>query len=366
MIKYFFISIMLIHGLIHVMGFTKAFGYGNFSQLSKEISKPMGYLWLLVAIIFVVAVIFHLFKSENWMYFSIIAVVLSQILISTNWQDAKFGSVANLMILIVSFIAIFEVNFKNTYKKEVQIGLEISENMPTSLLTESDLLNLPEPVKKYIRYTGFIGKAKINNFKVKFSGKIRGDLKAEWMILDSEQYNFMKIPTRLFFLDAIMKKLPVAGFHSFKNGDAYMDIRLLSIFKVQYQSGKEMGISETVTFFNDMCCMAPGSLIDKRIAWLKVNGNTVYASFTNNGITIFAWLYFNERGELVNFTSEDRYATRENLPLKQYKWSTPLRDYKEINGYKLASYAEAIYGYPEGDFTYATFTLKEVDYNLTK
>ena len=41
-----------------------------------------------------------------------------------------------------------------------------------------------------------------------------------------------------------------------------------------------------------------------------------------------------------------------------------MRDYKDINGYRLASYAEAIYTYPEGDFTYATFTLKDIGYNL--
>jgi hypothetical protein len=80
------------------------------------------------------------------------------------------------------------------------------------------------------------------------------------MPFTSEQYNFMDASTRLFFMKAVMKGLPLSGFHSFTNGDAFMDIRLLSLFKVQYQSGKEMGIAETVTFFNDMCCMAPASL----------------------------------------------------------------------------------------------------------
>ncbi len=206
----------------------------------------------------------------------------------------------------------------------------------------------------------------MNNFRVNFSGKIRANAKSDWMQLSSEQYNFIETPTRLFYLDAVMKYMPVAGFHCFKNGVAFMDIRLLSMFKVEYQEGDKMDISETVTFFNDMCCMAPASLIDKRIVWLEVGENKVKASFTNNGITISAWLYFNEKGELVNFVSEDRYALGENGTIAQHKWSTPLRDYKTINGYKLASYAETIYTYPEGDFTYATFTLKNIGYNLKK
>ncbi len=365
MLRYIFIVLLFLHGIVHLLGFLSAFGNKGFFPLAKEISKPVGSLWLLVTILFVMTILLYVFKNSTWVYLSIITVIISQILILMNWQDAKFGTIPNIMILIVAVVGIFEVNFRNSYRKEVSQGLEQNGFTTESILQEIDLLHLPQPVQKYLRFVGCVGKPKISNFKIEFSGKIRGDAKADWMVLTSEQYNFIKTPTRLFFLDATMKKMPVAGFHSFKNGIAFMDIRLFSIFKVQYQSGKEMGISETVTFFNDMCCMAPATLIDKRIKWVIVNEDKVKASFTNNGITIFAWLYFNEKGELVNFTSEDRYAIRENLPLKQYKWSTPLRDYKNVNGYQLASYAEAIYSYPEGDFTYATFNLKDVVYNCT-
>ena len=254
----------------------------------------------------------------------------------------------------------------NEYRNEVKIGLEESNKTPNAVLTEAEIAYLPEPVRKYILYAGCIGKPTVNNFRVDFSGKIRDHKNPVWMELTSEQYNFIKTPTRLFYLDAAMKGLPVAGFHCYKNGVAHMDIKLLSIFEVEYLKGKEMNISETVTFFNDLCVMAPAALIDKRIKWLETVGNKVKASFTNNGITISAWLYFNEKRELVNFVSEDRSALVENGEMIKLKWSTPLRDYKEINGYRLASYAEAIYTYPDGDFTYATFTLKNAEYNLSK
>lgn len=368
MLKTFFIIIILIHGLLHFLGFSKAFGYGNFSQLTKEISKPMGICWLITGLLFIICIVLYLLKKDNynWIYFALLAVVFSQILILYHWQDAKFGSLANVAILVVAIIGIFQVKFKNEYKKEVRIGLDESQNFPNTSLTEADIANLPEPVKKYIRYTNSLGKPKVNNFRIDFTGKIRSHQKKTWMALTSEQYNFIKKPTRLFYLDATMNSLPVAGFHCFKNGNAFMDIRLFSIFKVEYQSGPEMNISETVTFFNDLCCMAPAALIDKRIEWLKVTGNKVNASFSDNGITISAWLYFNEKGELVNFVTEDRYAIVDDNTITKLKWSTPLRDYKTINGYKLASYAETINSYPDGDFTYATFTLKNIAYNLSK
>lgn len=364
MFKTIFIFITLIHGLIHFMGFSKAFGYGNITQLTKEISKQAGVLWFVTGLFFVSCIGVYILKKDSWVYFALIAVVMSQILILNNWQDAKFGTIANVIILLVLIIGFFQINFKNEYKNEVKIGLIESKNLQKSLLNESDIAYLPKSVQKYIRYTGCLNKPIVNNFSVNFSGKIRDHKKSDWMKLTSEQYNFIKTPTRLFYLDATMKGMPVAGFHCFKNGVAYMDIRLLSMFKVEYQSGNVMNTSETVTFFNDMCVMAPGSLIDKRIEWLEVQSNKVKASFSNNGITISAWLYFNEKSELVNFTSEDRSALDENGKTVKLKWSTPLRDYIDINGYRLASYAETIYSYPDGDFTYATFTLKDIGYNF--
>lgn len=227
-------------------------------------------------------------------------------------------------------------------------------------LTETDIAHLPEPVKRYIRYSGALGKAKVYNFKITFSGKIRKDEQSEWMPFTSEQYNFMNIPTRLFFMKATMKMMPVAGYHSFVNGDAFMDIRLFSLAKVQYQEGTEMDIAETVTFFNDMCCAAPATLIDSRIQWTEVDGNKVKASFSNNNIRISAWLYFNAKGELINFISNDRYAADVK---KQLPWATPLKNYKNLNGHQIFGSAETIYTYPTGDLCYGTFELKDIEYN---
>ena len=363
MVRILFSFIFLVYGLIHLMGFAKAFNYAEISQLTQPISKPAGMIWCLTALLFIIAGVAFLMKKDVWWLWAIPALVLSQILIFGSWQDAKFGTIANVIFLVGAIIGFGTARFSNLYETEVKTGLQRTASIPETMLTEADLQNLPAPVQKYLRYSGAVGKPKVVNFKVEFDGKIRKNEQSDWMPFVSEQYNFMAVPTRLFFMKATMKHLPVIGFHSFKNGEASMDIRLLSLFKVQYQSGKEMGISETVTFFNDMCCMAPATLIDKRIQWLETDGNKVKAAFTNNGTTISAWLYFNDEGQLFNFVSNDRYAAADDDTMRQLPWSTPLKDYKEINGHRLAGYAETIYSYPEGDLIYGTFSLANVEYN---
>jgi len=364
--KYLFTVLLFLHGIIHLLGFVKAFKLAPVDQLKSPVSRSSGFFWLLTSLFFIVSGIAFLCNVQGWYLSAFIAVIISTILIIPSWKDAKFGTIPNLIILMVIIIDFASFNFWNVYRNEVTNNLLLSSHVIQSELTETDIQTLPEPVKKYIRYTGAIGKPKVTCFKIEFTGKLRKDNESEWMPFSSVQYNFLNTSTRLFFLNATMKHLPVAGFHCFINGNASMDIRLFSLFKVQYETGKEMGIAETVTFFNDMCCMAPATLIDKRIKWISVEKNRVKASFTNNHITITGTLYFNDKGELTNFISADRYATLENGEMQKIPWSTPLKNYKRLKESKLATDASTIYNYPSGVFCYGTFNLTNIEYNCTK
>jgi len=355
-----FFVLLIVHGLIHLTGFVNAFGLSDVKQLTQAISKPVGVIWLCAFVLFATAAIMFAFKNNYWWLSGLVAVLVSQVLIVLSWQDARFGTIANVIILIAVLVGYATSGYHRKYENEVKSGLRQKDYFGNSTLTEKDIQPLPEPVKKYLRVTGSVGKSRANSFRIVMTGGIRKDDQSAWMPFTSEQYNFMETPTRLFFMKAVMKGLPVAGYHCFKNGKAFMDIRLLSLFRVQYQEGVEMNLSETVTFFNDMCCLAPPTLIDKRIKWLEVDGNKVKASFTNNKITIFACLHFDDSGYLRNFVSEDRYSADAG---KQLPWSTPLKDYHEIAGYRLMRNAEAIYSYPDKDLVYGNFQLVSVEYN---
>jgi hypothetical protein len=362
--KYIFTTLMVLHGAVHLIGFLIIFNLARIENISFAGSEVMGILWLLAFILFLVSGITFLSQMKGWYFVAFIAVLLSTFLIITSWQDAKFGIIANVIILFYSIILYGFATFHNKYENDVTNSLKKTYLLAEPILNESDIEHLPEPVKKYIRNSGSIGKPRVNNFSLEFKGQIRKDEKSEWMPFTAVQYSFIEDAARYFFMKAIMKKLPVAGYHCFKNGEASMDIRLLSLLRVQYQTGKEMGISETVTFFNDMCCMVPASLIDKRIKWIETDGNTVKASFTINNITVFARLFFNDKGELTNFVSDDRYAYDDKAGMLRLPWSTPLTDYREIDGVNLYTSAKAIYKYPEKDLCYGIFHLTHVFYNL--
>jgi hypothetical protein len=252
---------------------------------------------------------------------------------------------------------------KKKYLNEVRLRLKSEKTGISEILTENDMQHLPEPIKKYIRYAGFVGKEKISNVFLKASGQIRSSEKSGWMQFTSEQYNFFANPFRAFYIRAVKMGVPAVGLHLYKNETATMVIKLLNLFTVVDAKGPEMNQAETVTVLNDMCFMAPGSLISKNITWETMDTGQVKATFTNGQITVSAILTFDEEEKLVNFLSFDRFETADGKIYINNPWETPVTEYRTVNGYRLPTKADVIYKRPDGDFCYLEFRLEEIEYN---
>lgn len=272
-----------------------------------------------------------------------------------------------LVILLLSIITVILAGIASRgvnqrYKKEVKTALGFWAQENSEILTEADIEELPEPVKKYIRYSGAVGKPKVWNFRVEMTGRMRNDQNSGWMKIKSFQYNFIKSPVRLFYIEGSMSGIPVYGIHAYKNEEGIMNIRILGLISVVNQSGKEMDISDTVTFFNDMCLFAPATLIDHRITWEPIDDLTTKAIFTNGSQKAAATLYFNESGELVNFISDDRY--RIDKIAENLTWSTPVSEYKNHDSVNIMGKGSACWHYEDHSFSYAELDVEKVEYNI--
>lgn len=99
---YLFIFVALLHGCIHILGFLKAFKLGNISQLTLPISKKVGLVWLTSCFLFFIsALLFLLGYAHLFKIVAVVATILSQGLIINGWEDAKYGTLANIVILIL-------------------------------------------------------------------------------------------------------------------------------------------------------------------------------------------------------------------------------------------------------------------------
>lgn len=355
--------IIAIHGIIHLLGFIKGFDIKEVKGLTMPISPSMGLVWLLAFLLMMVLVIMQYTKYEYAWLIALGAVVVSQTLIFFYWKDAKFGTIPNILILLVAIVGLGAYVIKNDFKNNVIHDFRMNNAESTDTLTESDIKHLPLIVQKYLHYTKSVGKPRVKNFKAEFVGGMRSKPDEPYMKVSSVQYNFHQNPSRHFYMEATKMGIPATGLHTYKNESATFVVCLLNWYKIVNARGEKLNQSETVTLFNDMCFISPAMLADQRISWEQINDTTVNSTFTNHNISISATLYFNQEGELQNFISMDRYHT-DGSEYFNYPWATPVSNYKMINGYFLPSKALLIYQKPEGDFIYGELEYKSVKYNL--
>jgi hypothetical protein len=130
--------------------------------------------------------------------------------------------------------------------------------------------------------------------------------------------------------------------------------------------GEKMNQGETVTYLNDMCILAPASLVDPSICWEELDARHVKATLTKDAVTVSAVLTFDEVGDLADFYSDDRFYNDDGVTYLSYRWKTPITEYRALpDGRRMASSGSAIWETPEGDFEYITFNLGDVTYNVT-
>ena len=147
---------LLVHGLIHLMGSAKAFGLAALPQLHKPISNAMGMVWLVGAmLVFAAAASWHIWPRGFWAL-GLLAAIVSQLAISSAWPDAKFGTIANVLLLIASTIGFFMYGPTSLHAQFVRDSSPRSTSA-ANLVTEADLDPLPEPAKRYLRAVGVGG-----------------------------------------------------------------------------------------------------------------------------------------------------------------------------------------------------------------
>lgn len=364
--KYVLIALLVIHGLIHLLGFTKAFDLAQPPQLQAAISRPMGVLWLAATLLLIVGAVMVFLAGRWWWVSAAFGVVLSQVLIFTAWNDAKAGTIANIFLLfpiVVAALGSAPWSFRSLYNREVATGLREYSQQP-GLLTEADTAHLPPVIQRYLVFVGAINKPQVINYRLRFSGALRNGPENQWMPMTAYQQSFANPPARLFLIESSMFGIPFNAFHRYVGPEATFRVRLASLLTVVDAHGAEMNKSETVTLLNDMFILAPATLIDRNILWEELDPLTVRATWANAGNTISAVVSFDRSGALVNFVSDDRSRTLDGKTYEQLRWSTPVGDWREFGGRKLPVKGEALWTLPGGEFAYGRFELLEVQYNL--
>jgi len=292
-------------------------------------------------------------------------IVVSTAAIVPSWSDAWAGAIVNVGVAAAVIVGVAlegPLSLRVAYDRDATLALAAARPS-AGVVTEADLATLPPAVQRHLRLAGVVGQPRPHSMTAVMHGRIRSGPASAWMPIVARQVTTFDPPVRLFYFDATMAGVAAPGYHRFAGGAASMLVKMLGLVPVAHDSGPVMTRSETVTFLNDLCLMAPAGLIGAPIEWVTVDDRHVRATYTLGTHTVTATLAFGADGRLADFWSDDRGRATSGGTIDGQRWSTPVTTYAAFGPLTLSAGGVARWHDPAGPYAYIELSFDDITMN---
>ncbi len=369
MLKIIFGFLMAVHGLIHLLGFVKEWQLAPVSQLkgatllplSGVLARAVGLLWLLACGLLLFVTVTFLLRKEWWWMIGLVAVILSQLLIVVYWQDAKFGSVANLILLLACILAYGEWSFEVMAKKE--LALLVPGTHTANRVTSDRIVSLPPVVQKWLVRTNVLNKEAAHSMRLYQLGRMRSKPDGAWMPVAAEQYFSYTQPGFIWLADVRMAPgIHMAGRDKYMDGHGHMLIKLLSLIPVVDSKGEEIDQGTMLRFLAEII-WAPSAALEPYLAWEEIDSTSARVTMTCKGLSATGVFRYNTAGDVTAFEAQRYYFRKEGSTLETWHIHMEEGSYKEFQGIRMPAKSSVTWKFKEGDFTWYELEIDEVSYN---
>lgn len=359
--RYALFILIVLHGLIHLLGFVKAFKLAEVKQLLLPITPFQGTLWLTAFVFFGAAGVLLLLKNGAWWMPAAAGVLLSQMLVFQSWSDAKYGTLANVFILLALLPAFGAWRFQGLVKKEKQTLLA-GENQTPKIITQNDLATLPPVVQRWLERSGAVGKPVPQFVHLKQSGEMKTKPDGKWIPFTAEQDFNVTNPGFLWTTEIeVAPGLTLGGRDLYLNGHGHMLIKAFYLFPVADATGPETDQGTMLRYLAEASWF-PGAALSSYIRWDSIDDRSARAAMTYGGVTASGIFHFNAAGDFAAFDAKRYYTRKEGATLED--WHIEAKGWKTFgNGVRIAHQNEVSWKLAEGDFTWLKLEISELETN---
>lgn len=229
------------------------------------------------------------------------------------------------------------------------------------LITADLLQDLPEPVQRYMTYTGVVGTPWVETVVLKQAGRFRQGLDKPWMPMAAEEKYTVNPPSFKWDARFKMAGLPLLRVQDvYESGQGAMRGKLAGLITLFDVRGEELDQGAMMRYLNEMMWF-PTSLLGENISWQAVDDQSVDVTLTDCGKSATARLFFDEMGRLTNFTAMRYRGMGGDFSLDP--WATPVSGYGQYAGLNLPVSGKAEWNLPTGDLVYIELEITALEYN---
>jgi hypothetical protein len=267
---------------------------------------------------------------------------------------------------VLVFLALLPgcASMRDLYRTEVRREQTAHPPDTQLLLTEDQVTALPDPVRRYLRSCGWVGRPIPLNAEIEWrESAIRLGIDRPWMKLRTYQFNSVPEPMRAAYMRGrVLGVVPMEGRDIYQNGRGQMLIRLGRVFTLGDDTGREMDQSALVTILAE-ALLVPGYAIQPYVTWAPIDHRTARATIRHGGVEASGVFHFDEAGDFVRFESDDRYQSS-GEDARKVRWSVDILDHQDQNGLRIVDGLRATWHEDPGDFEYFRGRLAAMRFNV--
>lgn len=237
-------------------------------------------------------------------------------------------------------------------------GLPRGPERPPAVVSEADVEPLPEAAQRYLSFMRVVGRPRDWSFRLALRGRFRPAPGEGCRPCEAWQYDSAPAVARIFHIRLRLAGIvPVLARDTYLKGRGRMLVRLLDLVTVADGSGEEFDVGELVTYLNDAVLIAPSMLLTPGARWTHVDSHAFDVALTDRGRTVTARVETDRHGAPTIFSTTDRFYADPKAPRPvRARWTTPIENWKEVDGRQVFTRARAVWDLLTGSFEYADFT----------
>ncbi len=238
-------------------------------------------------------------------------------------------------------------------EKEIERLFSSSEDVSGKVYSSSQIKGLPAPLQRYFRYALREGQKHISYARLRHTGKFRTKPGQKWMSIRGEEYFTTQNPGFVWF-----GKVPLfSATDLYINGRGSLKVRLLSLIKIVDAEGKETDQGELLRWLGEAAWYPTALLPSEKLRWEAIGKNSAKAVLTVKKQRVEGVFFFNEKGQMT------RFKTKRYMGKSLESWTGRYLNYKEAEGIKIPCDVEVEWNLSSGNFSYARFSIAEIQYN---
>lgn len=354
-------GLLAVHGAIHVLGVLAAWRVIELPRTEAQTTASPSMLarhvtaagWSFAAVALIVAGVLCAAGRDSWWLPATAAVVLSQILIVLQWQDAKAGTIANVLVALALVPGIAIAGF-HAASTNIAAAMR-AQASPGAVVTAAELAALPAPVQRWLQRAGVVGRPRPASVDVSQRGQMRTAPDGSFFDAAARQTFRLDQPAFVWAVDATMGKVvPIVGRDSLLDGRGHMLIRAAGLVTVADATGDKIDQGTLVRFLTEMVWFPAGALAPY-ITWRAIDEQHADATIAWRGVEATARFAVDAEGRVTRLQAR-RWLGDQSLQA----WEIPISEWRRFHGVEVPSRGTVAWKLAAGDFEYYRWEILDV------